>query len=146
MAEEKGYFRQAGLEIYTIYPHSLLTKHTPRKVHAESYVADNKNGAYQTYEAGRDVSISCACHWTVNMAASDRHGKLWGKSYSISPCAVVVPADSGVQTPEDLAGVEVHVGYQSGSHYTTIQALESLFQIRKSSLSLVAHQLIVLIS
>ena len=29
-----------------------------------------------------------------------------------------------IRRPEDLAGVDVHVGYQSGSHYTTIQALE----------------------
>lgn len=124
VADEKGYFKQAGLENYTISDHSLLTKNSPKKVHADSHVDDNKNGAYQTYEAGRDASISCACHWTVNMAASDQHGKLWGECYSISPCAIVVPGDSTIHTPEDLAGVEVHVGYQSGSHYTTIQALE----------------------
>jgi len=124
IADEKGYFKQAGLENYSISAHSLLTKNSPKKVHADSHVDDNKNGAYQTYEAGRDASISCACHWTVNMAASDKHGKLWGECYSISPCAIVVPGDSSIQTPEDLAGVDVHVGYQSGSHYTTIQALE----------------------
>src|SRR5579875_2097420 len=28
----------------------------------------------------------------------------------------------------DLAGVEIHVGYRSGSHYTTIQALESFLE------------------
>jgi hypothetical protein len=124
VADEKGYFKQAGLENYIISAHSLLTKNSPKKVHADSRVDDNKNGAYQTYEAGRDASISCACHWTVNMAASDKHGKLWGECYSVSPCAIVVPGDSALHTPEDLAGVEVHVGYQSGSHYTTIQALE----------------------
>jgi len=124
VADEKGYFKQAGLEDYSLSAHSLLTKNSPKQVHTDSRVADNKNGAYQTYEAGRDASISCACHWTVNMAASDKHGKLWGECYSISPCAIVVPADSNIQTPEDLAGIDVHVGYQSGSHYTTIQALE----------------------
>jgi len=124
VADEKGYFKQAGLENYILSAHSLLTKDSPKQVHTGSQVADNKNGAYQTYEAGRDASISCACHWTVNMAASDKHGKLWGECYSVSPCAIVVPGDSGIQTPEDLAGVDVHVGYQSGSHYTTIQALE----------------------
>ncbi len=124
IADEKGYFKQAGLENYSISAHSLLTKNSPKKVHVDSHVDDNKNGAYQTYEAGRDASISCACHWTVNMAASDKHGKLWGECYSISPCAIVVPGDSSIKTPEDLAGVDVHVGYQSGSHYTTIQALE----------------------
>jgi ABC-type nitrate/sulfonate/bicarbonate transport system substrate-binding protein len=31
---------------------------------------------------------------------------------------------SDIQRPEDLAGVEVAVGYHSGSHFSTIQALE----------------------
>jgi ABC-type nitrate/sulfonate/bicarbonate transport system substrate-binding protein len=35
-----------------------------------------------------------------------------------------VPPESPIQTPEDLAGVSISVGYQSGSHYSTIQALE----------------------
>jgi hypothetical protein len=40
-----------------------------------------------------------------------------------------------IRTPADLAGVPVSVGYQSGSHYATIQALESYLakdQIRLS--------------
>lgn len=124
VADEKGYFKKAGLDNYVLAAHSLLTKQSPKKVHTGSEIEENKNGAYQTYEEGRDASISCACHWTVNMAASDNHGKLWGECYSVSPCAIVVPGDSTVHNPEDLAGVEIHVGYQSGSHYTTIQALE----------------------
>ena len=35
-----------------------------------------------------------------------------------------MPPDSKVKKPEDLAGVPIAVGYQSGSHYSTIQALE----------------------
>jgi len=124
IADEKGYFKQAGLEEYTLSSHALITKNSTKIIHASSHVEENKNGAYQTYEEGRDASISCACHWTVNMAASDNHGKLWGECYSISPCAIVVPSDSNIHSPEELAGIEVHVGYQSGSHYTTIQALE----------------------
>lgn len=126
VAEEKGYFREAGLDDYELRPHKLLTKeHAPAATPAgANELPDNKHGAYQTYEQGREASISCACHWTVNMAASASHGRLWGEAYSISPCAIFVPEDSPVRKPEDLAGVNVHVGYQSGSHYTTIQALE----------------------
>ncbi len=125
VADEKGYFVDAGLTDYRLSAHELLTKNAPNRSRGNTRIEDQKTGAYQTYEAGRDASISCACHWTVNMAASDQHGKLWGECYSITPCAIVVPAKSTVQTPQDLAGVEVHVGYQSGSHYTTVQALEA---------------------
>jgi len=124
VAEEKGYFKQAGLEDYALQSHELLTKETP-KVEVADAVADNREGAYQTYEKGRESTVSCACHWTVNMAAAAGHGKLWGECYSVSPCAIMVAPESAAKKPEDLAGVEVQVGYQSGSHYATIQALEA---------------------
>jgi ABC-type nitrate/sulfonate/bicarbonate transport system substrate-binding protein len=41
------------------------------------------------------------------------------------PSGVYVPRDSSIQRPEDLAGVEIAVGYHSGSHFSTIQALEA---------------------
>ena len=37
---------------------------------------------------------------------------------------IFVPADSNIKTPADLADVPISVGFQSGSHYSTIQALE----------------------
>jgi hypothetical protein len=40
-----------------------------------------------------------------------------------------------VKRPEDLAGVPISVGYQSGSHYSTIQALEQYMPADKISLS-----------
>lgn len=125
VAEEKGYFVEAGLGDYELQAHELLTKDTPKVVATDAAVSDNREGAYQTYEKGRDSSVSCACHWTVNMAAAAGHGKLWGECYSVSPCAIMVGPDSDYKKPEDLAGVEVQVGYQSGSHYATIQALEA---------------------
>jgi len=130
VAEEKGYFRQAGLEDYELRAHRLLTRDAQKSSApaGANELPDNLHGAYQTYEQGREASISCACHWTVNMAASSSHGRLWGEAYSVSPCAIVVAEDSKIRKPEDLAGVNVHVGYQSGSHYTTIQALESFME------------------
>lgn len=128
VAHDQGYFTAAGLTDYELKAHSLLTKETPHAPRVEDRLIDNRDGAYQTYEEGRDAAISCACHWTVNMAAGADHGRLWGESYSITPCAIVVPKDSPVERPEDLAGVPIHVGYQSGSHYTTIQALEPFME------------------
>ena len=83
------------------------------------------------FEKGRTSDVSCACHWTVNVAAAKGHGKLYGDVYSVSPCGVFVPADSQIKSPEDLAGVPISVGYQSGSHYATIQALEQYMPARQ---------------
>src|SRR5215469_8489691 len=121
VAEEKGYFSAEGLTDYRLSSHGPLSA---AHVRAPAML-DNRHGAYQTYEEGRDASVSCACHWTVNKAASARLGRLWGECYTVTPCAVFVPAASPIRSPEELAGVGVHVGYQSGSHYTTIQALQS---------------------
>ena len=46
-----------------------------------------------------------------------------------------MPADSPIRTPEDLAGVPISVGYQSGSHYATLQALEPFLPADKINLS-----------
>jgi ABC-type nitrate/sulfonate/bicarbonate transport system substrate-binding protein len=60
----------------------------------------------------------------VNVAASNGHAKLYSDVYSVAPSGIFVPWDSPVRTPSDLAGVPISVGFQSGSHYSTIQALE----------------------
>ena len=104
---------------------------------ATNHVHDlgDKVGAYQTFEKGRSSDVSCACHWTVNVAAASGHGRLYGKAYSVSPCGIFVPADSDIRTPEDLANIPISVGYQSGSHYSTIQALEPFLQPDEIKLS-----------
>jgi hypothetical protein len=121
VAEEKGYFAAEGLADYQLSSHNLLSRnHVPDR--PSSANPDNRHGAYQTYEQGRDASVSCACHWTVSKAASAELGRLWGECYTVTPCGIFVAANSAIKTPEDLAGVAVHVGYQSGSHYATVQA------------------------
>ena len=45
-------------------------------------------------------------------------------SIRIAPSGIFVAADSPIRSPADLAGVPISVGFQSGSHYSTIQALE----------------------
>ena len=46
-----------------------------------------------------------------------------------------VPADSPIKSPEDLAGVPIAVGYQSGSHYSTVQALEQYMPSERINLN-----------
>jgi len=46
-----------------------------------------------------------------------------------------VPPDSPVRDPAGLAGVPISVGWQSGSHYSTIQALEAYLPAGEINLS-----------
>jgi hypothetical protein len=128
VAEEKGYFRDEGLE--------YVFEETVRSTEGGSHdLGGEKSGAYQTFERGRTSDVSCACHWTVNVAAGKGYGKLWGDIYSVAPAGIFVPPGSPVRRPEDLAGVPISVGYQSGSHYTTIQALEQYLPADRINLS-----------
>jgi len=127
VAEEKGYFAEQGLD--------YVFRETMDSREAKNHYVGDKVGAYQSLEAGRACNVSGACHWTVNVAASKGHGKLYADCYSVSPSGVFVPADSPVKTPSDLAGVPISVGYQSGSHYSTIQALEQYMPVDQVNLS-----------
>src|SRR5271154_2741522 len=116
VAEEKGYFAAEGLDYE--FSDELVSPDGKR------HELGDKIGAYKTLEKGRTSDVSCACHWTVNVAASNGHGKLYADAYSVSPAGIFVPPDSPVREPRQLEGVPISVGYQSGSHYATIQALE----------------------
>ena len=87
-----------------------------------------RSGAFEDMEKGRACDVSGACHWAVNAAASTRHGRMWGKAYSICTSGIFVAPESEYRRPEDLAGVEVGVGYHSGSHYSAIQGLEPFLE------------------
>ena len=126
IAHEKGYFRDEGLDYEFQRGPSADTRKT---VDPSGKVTDLMAGAFESYQSGGGnkgvkSDISCACHWTVNQAATQKIGTMWGKSYVVTPGGVMVPPDSPITTPEQLAGQEIAVGYHSGSHYTTIQSLE----------------------
>ena len=122
VAEEKGYFKAEGLDYdFLVKPIATWSSDVES---TESAPAEIQRGAFESIEAGRDCNLSSACHWTVNMAASAGHGKMWGSAYSVSPSGIFVAPESTIQTPEDLAGIPVTVGYHSGSHYSTLQNLE----------------------
>ena len=127
VAEEKGYFTQEGLDYE--FRESIGTRDAKRQN------LGDRVGAYQTIERGRQCDVSAACHWTINVAASSGHGKLYADAYSVSPSGVFVAPESHVREPKDLAGVPISVGYQSGSHYSTIQALEQYMPLEQIKLS-----------
>jgi len=127
IAIEKGYFDEVGLD------HELdnVLVGQGGKLHD----LGDKVGAYQTFEEGRSCDVSSACHWTVNVAAASGHGKLYADAYSVAPCAIFVAPGSDISKPDDLANVPISVGYQSGSHYSTIQALEQFLSPEQIKLS-----------
>jgi ABC-type nitrate/sulfonate/bicarbonate transport system substrate-binding protein len=115
IADEKGYFKDEELD----YEFRELIRSTEGQHHNTV-----NRGAFQSIEQGREANVSYACHWTVNVAASNGHTKLYADVYSVAPSGIFVPADSPIRTPADLAGAPISVGFQSGSHYATLQALE----------------------
>lgn len=129
IAHEKGYFRDEGLSyrLATDEQHENRLKEVDP---ATGTLREIRSGAYEMYQQGGGAKgdthsdISCACHWTVNEAAARNVGRMWASAYSVMPGAIMVRADSTIRRPEDLAGQEIAVGYRSGSHYTTFQALE----------------------
>ena len=87
VAEEKGYFKAEGLD----YVFNETVQSTDGQIHDKGV----KVGAYQAFERGHEANVSCACHWTVDVAASTGHGKLYPDAYSVTPathCTVCVIA------------------------------------------------------
>jgi ABC-type nitrate/sulfonate/bicarbonate transport system substrate-binding protein len=122
VAEEKGYFTAEGLEYSFIVNGDYGMSSVQRDEAGEI-----KTGAFETFGTGRGgADVSCACHWATNTAARERSGHLVTTAYSVAPGAIVVPPESPVRRAEDLAGVPIGVGYHSGSHFATVQALESV--------------------
>ena len=91
VAEEKDYFRKEGLD----YEFRELMRATDGKIHDKG----DKVGAYQSFEEGRKSNVSCACHWTVNVAASNGHGKMYTDVYSVAPAGVFVAGRFEDQRP-----------------------------------------------
>src|SRR3954465_8545415 len=73
VADEKGYFRDMGLD----YVLQELVQSPDGKHHDRG----DKVGPYQSFERGREAAISCACHWTVDVAASKAKGRLSADAY-----------------------------------------------------------------
>jgi NitT/TauT family transport system substrate-binding protein len=141
VAEEKGYFRDEGLDYVFHVPGSSLDEmgigRTYHIQSTEEAPSDVKLGAFESMEKGRTCDISAACHWAVNMAASGEHGKMWGHAYSVTPSGVYVAAESSIRKPEDLIGREVGVGYHSGSHFSALQALEAFLKPEQMNLKFI---------
>src|SRR5947209_9884809 len=124
VAEELGFFRDEGLD-YEFQTDGFSAKSlVTSSVQTTDEVPIVESGAFEDMSQGRTCDVSSACHWAVNAAAATNHGRMYGHAYSLSPSGIFVAPESPYARPEDLAGVEVAVGYHSGSHYSAIQGLE----------------------
>jgi NitT/TauT family transport system substrate-binding protein len=142
VAESEGHFRDEGLD-YEFDPAGFAggSAYAPTASVQPSDAApvSVRSGAFEDMEQGRTCSISGACHWAVNAAAASSHGRMWGRAYSVCVSGIFVAPDSPYRRPEDLAGVEVGVGYHSGSHYSAIQGLEPFLERELISLDFVGR-------
>jgi hypothetical protein len=143
VAEEKGYFKDEGLDYFlSVEASAKSVPLLPESLEEGGAIKENLVGAFERYAEGHGRKgkgeyagdVSCACHWTVNQSAKLQDGIMYGKAYGVCEAAIVVPFGSMVVKPDDLAGVEIAVGYHSGSHYSAIQALEVFFELTDISL------------
>jgi NitT/TauT family transport system substrate-binding protein len=139
VAEEKGYFKDEGLDYEFLISYATEASGYALVQSTETAAPEVKRGAFENMERGRAADISCACHWAVNMASSSGHGRMWGHAYSVTPSAIVVPPESSIKKPRDLANVEVGVGYHSGSYFSAIQALEKILKADEIKLNCIGQ-------
>jgi NitT/TauT family transport system substrate-binding protein len=142
VADACGFFREEGLD-YEFEPEGFAggSITTSAVASADAAPLSARSGAFEDMEKGRSCEVSSACHWAVNAAASRIHGKMWGRAYSVCVSGIFVAAGSEYRRPEDLGGVEVGVGYHSGSHYSAIQALEPFLGRSEISVGFVGRPL-----
>ena len=135
VALEHGYFADEGLD-YEL-EESFAAKFRNPTLAGSGAPAEVKLGAFEQMATHRSCDISSACHWAVNMAATNEHGRMWGHAYSVTPSAIWVPPESPIRAPEELAGQDVAVGFHSGSHFSAVQSLESFLPAEQIKLSFV---------
>jgi NitT/TauT family transport system substrate-binding protein len=138
VAEEHGYFAAEGLD-YEFQAKGLAqdSKQTSTVRSADAVPQEVRAGAFEDMSAGRACDVSSACHWAVNGVAAAGAGKMWGHAYTVTPAGIFAAPNSDYRTPQDLAGVPVAVGYHSGSHYATVQALEPFLERSQIELNFV---------
>ena len=124
VAEEQGYFGDEGLDYEFVFNTGASVGQTVQS--ADGVPHEVVRGAFESMEAGRACEVSSACHWAVNMASSAEHGRMWRQAYSVTLSGICVPPESPIRTPDQLANVEIGVGYHSGSHFSALQALEGI--------------------
>ena len=124
IADQNGYFAAENLDYVIEGGENFGVKPGVRNERGELFSGASESYLHGGGNKGDRSDVSCACHWAVNQAAVSSVGQMWGGAYVFSPAAIVVPEDSPIRRPDDLKCQDIAVGYHSGSHFTTLQALE----------------------
>ncbi|HZQ73271.1 MAG TPA: hypothetical protein VFB08_10170 [Burkholderiales bacterium] len=115
---EEGLFKQAGLDVSFSATYADRERDTAEKPIFERLKEE-------MFECGSADSYN-VCEWASidRLERGTRGGKLAALRAAVAAQAIVT-FDDKLQTPRDMAGVPVVVQELTGSHYTTIQMLES---------------------
>ncbi len=146
VAEEHGYFDAEGLDYEFVVRRA--ESWSTGVMAADSVPTHVVRGAFESFAEGRACEISSACHWATSMAAAGQHGRMWGSAYAVTPAGIYVPPESPIRRAADLANVQIAVGHHSGSHFSTLQALERILpreQIRLRFIGLPLDRLAALL-
>lgn len=106
VAEENDYFAAEGLSYEFVGSHKPST----RDLDPNESVCDV---AFQSF-------------WTVHLKRYSPIAHQWGHAYWVAPSGIWVPPESPIKRAEDLADVEIALGYLAGTHFAVIQALEGI--------------------
>jgi NitT/TauT family transport system substrate-binding protein len=115
---EQGLFEQAGLDVRFSATHADREKdHAERPIMARLKEEQFDTGCADSYNV---------CEWASidRLERGKRGGNIAALRAAVAAQAILT-FDESLQVPRDLAGVPVVVQELTGSHYTTVQMLES---------------------
>lgn len=123
VADDEGLFEAEGIKIKWV-----ARDHTSRETDTTVTTPDGLSafGSHgSTFErGGADMYNACECGNYRRVQDTGVRGRQVGRRSIVVCAALVVPPDSDVFTPQQLAGKLVAVPYYFGTHYLAIQMLE----------------------
>ena len=126
VAQEKGFFRDEGLDVELIPAGSGRDrdKDVPEQP-IEDHRAVKSYGWHEGIEQG-EFCMYRACEWgQIRRTQDSREGaRVISKRAAVATQAIVVRGDSPYNVPADLHNVLVGVNMHAGSHYVTLALLE----------------------
>ena len=123
VADDEGLFEAEGITIEWV-----ARDHTPPETDTAVTSPDGLS-AYashgSTFErGGADMYNACECGNYRRVQDTGVSGRQVGRRSIVVCAALVVPPDSDVYTPQQLAGKLIGVPYYFGTHYLTMQMLD----------------------